>query len=209
MFNTVITRAQSLVVSVGNPFLLLKMEDHMVVNYGENGRCWSNYLHNCLENKTLYIHGKSEDEAADTILRIKDAVKQRIRQPSVPLQGLKPSHQQQTVDSQEHSVHQDSQPQGQPVQDQHYSQHSILRYPENDPCGPVALEAQRQLSEPLPGHHDIEPQPVNVLQQRSSSDPLQPVHVDQYKADYKPAGNVQVDNTINKKFNHWVNPNKK
>ena len=43
-------------VSVGNPFVLLKIEQHMVRKYGEKGRCWSEYLRACLENNTLTIH---------------------------------------------------------------------------------------------------------------------------------------------------------
>jgi len=37
VFNTAITRAQSLVVSVGNPFTLLKIEKHMVEKYLDRG----------------------------------------------------------------------------------------------------------------------------------------------------------------------------
>ncbi len=55
VFNTAITRARSLVVAVGNPFLLLRVEDHMVKRYGRRGNCWSTYLHCCLENNSLSI----------------------------------------------------------------------------------------------------------------------------------------------------------
>lgn len=55
VFNTALTRAQSLVVSFGNPFLLLKMEEFMVKRYGEKGKCWSNYLKCCLENNTVHF----------------------------------------------------------------------------------------------------------------------------------------------------------
>lgn len=53
VFNTVISRAQSVIVSVGNPFLLLRKESHMVAKYGDKARCWSNYLKLCLENRTI------------------------------------------------------------------------------------------------------------------------------------------------------------
>ena len=55
VFNTAVTRAASLVVSVGNPFLLLKMEENMILNYGydEQCKCWSTYLKDCLANKTV------------------------------------------------------------------------------------------------------------------------------------------------------------
>ena len=55
MFNTVITRARSLVVSVGNPFMLLKTETYMIRKYGETGRCWSEYIRLCIEHNTLDV----------------------------------------------------------------------------------------------------------------------------------------------------------
>ena len=68
VFNTAITRAQSLVVSVGNPFLLLKTERHMIQRYGNKGKCWSTYLQYCLQKNTLKFHGglhlKEGDRAA-------------------------------------------------------------------------------------------------------------------------------------------------
>ena len=62
VFNTAITRAQSLVVSVGNPLMLLKMERHMEVKYGERGRCWSEYIRRCLECKTFFPPPLGNDE---------------------------------------------------------------------------------------------------------------------------------------------------
>ena len=56
VFNPAITRAQSLVVAVGNPFMLLRTERHMVQKYGEKGKCWSNYLKFCMEHDTLTVH---------------------------------------------------------------------------------------------------------------------------------------------------------
>lgn len=53
VFNTANTRAESLVVGVGNPFLLLKTEKHMVEQYGPKANCWSRYLKHCIENSTL------------------------------------------------------------------------------------------------------------------------------------------------------------
>ena len=55
VFNTVLTRAKSLVVVVGSPRILLNTEKHMVKLYGEKGRCWSLYLKSCLEHGTLKI----------------------------------------------------------------------------------------------------------------------------------------------------------
>ena len=56
VFNTVITRAQSLVVCVGNPFLLLRLEQSMVRRYGDRGKCWSHYLKACLDHDTVQLH---------------------------------------------------------------------------------------------------------------------------------------------------------
>ena len=53
VFNTVLSRAQSLVIAIGNPFMLLMMEEHTVRKYGERWRCWSHYLRVCLEHDTL------------------------------------------------------------------------------------------------------------------------------------------------------------
>ena len=55
VFNTVVTRSRSLVVAVGNPFLLLKIEQHMVQRYGKMGKCWSHYLDACIRNRSLSI----------------------------------------------------------------------------------------------------------------------------------------------------------
>ena len=69
VFNTAITRAQSLVVSVGNPFILLREEQHMVKRYGNRGKCWSTYLQFCLEHDTLSI---------DPSLKVSRAEEQRL-----------------------------------------------------------------------------------------------------------------------------------
>lgn len=50
VFNTIITRAQSLVVCVGNPFLLLSIESHT-----SEKQCWKEYLKRCLEVSSLKI----------------------------------------------------------------------------------------------------------------------------------------------------------
>ena len=55
VFNTVLSRAKSLVVVVGSPIVLLKTEQHMVKLYGDKGRCWSLYLKSCIEHQTLFI----------------------------------------------------------------------------------------------------------------------------------------------------------
>lgn len=55
VFNTVLTRAKSLVVVVGSPWILLSIERHMIDLYGDQGKCWSLYLRSCLEHDTLII----------------------------------------------------------------------------------------------------------------------------------------------------------
>ena len=56
IFNTVLTRAKSLVVVVGCPAALLGIEKHMMVKiYGEKGKCWSTYLKTCLEKESFII----------------------------------------------------------------------------------------------------------------------------------------------------------
>lgn len=86
VFNTAITRAQSLIVGVGNPFLLLEMEKHMIQTYGydERGKCWSNFIKKCLSNKTLHFDvslNLSTVQENNMLKRIKEAVdKQLIKQ---------------------------------------------------------------------------------------------------------------------------------
>lgn len=86
VFNTAITRAQSLVVSVGNPFLLLKMEENMVKHpgYEHIGRCWSNYFKCCLENKSMQIASSlnqvlSTEKQKETLMKIKDLVEKQLK----------------------------------------------------------------------------------------------------------------------------------
>ena len=58
VFNTVLTRAKSLVVVVGSPFALLDIENHMIQIYGEKGNCWSTYMKKCLEKGSFIIPDK-------------------------------------------------------------------------------------------------------------------------------------------------------
>ena len=55
VFNTVISRARSLIVCVGNPYVLLRKEQHMVSRYGEKAKCWSNFLKICFDNNTFSV----------------------------------------------------------------------------------------------------------------------------------------------------------
>lgn len=61
VFITALTRAQSLVVAVGNPFMLLKREEHMVKKYGDRGHCWSLFLKACLDNNSISVHCPSSN----------------------------------------------------------------------------------------------------------------------------------------------------
>ena len=79
--NTVVTRARSLVVSVGNPYLLLRMEEHMCIKYGEKGKYWSNYLKRCLDNNSVVFHmstGVYDANKQGQLDRLKKAVEERI-----------------------------------------------------------------------------------------------------------------------------------
>ena len=56
VFNTVITRAQSLVVAVGNPYRLFKIEDQC-----PNGRgCWKEYVRHCLNRRPSTVRGEGK-----------------------------------------------------------------------------------------------------------------------------------------------------
>ena len=55
VFNTLLTRSISLVVAVGSPLALLKIEEHMEKLYGGRSRCWSSYLRKCWDNNTFFI----------------------------------------------------------------------------------------------------------------------------------------------------------
>ena len=72
VFNTVITRAQSLVVCVGNPFLLLRLEQSMVRRYGDRGKCWSHYLKACLDHDT--VDCSSVQNGPSVLQRLREAV---------------------------------------------------------------------------------------------------------------------------------------
>ena len=83
VFNTVLTRAKSLVVVVGSPLALLRIEEHMIKLYGRKGKCWSLYLKHCIENKTLVIPAalaKTQKERENFMARLKSDL------------GIKPSN---------------------------------------------------------------------------------------------------------------------
>ena len=67
VFNTALTRAQSLVVVAGNPFLLLKVEAAMPQPMG----CWREYLKRCIDHSTLFVpkNVSANSETVVTTLR--------------------------------------------------------------------------------------------------------------------------------------------
>ena len=85
VFNTAITRAQSLVVAVGNPFMLLRTERHMVQKYGAKGKCWSNYFKFCLEHGTLFIRDSlqvTEAEKSRCMQKLQKLVEEHLARSS-------------------------------------------------------------------------------------------------------------------------------
>ena len=85
VFNTAITRAESLVVAVGNPISLLKTEKHMIrdPNYKDKGKCWSNFLKHCIENDTLTFSKslKSPQEKEACLVKIKEIAGDHLGKP--------------------------------------------------------------------------------------------------------------------------------
>ena len=56
VFNTAITRSQYLVVAVGNPFLLLHIEEYIKSVHGKSAvDCWSRFMRQCLECNTFHF----------------------------------------------------------------------------------------------------------------------------------------------------------
>lgn len=58
IFNTAITRSKSLVVAVGNPFLILSVEKQMEKTHGTKAKCWSQFMKQCLECNTFHFSSK-------------------------------------------------------------------------------------------------------------------------------------------------------
>ena len=79
VFNTIITRAKSLVLGVGNPFLLLKIEKQMVELYGKRGKCWSEFLKSCLKHGTVDLPTVGNKDLQQSI---KEKLKKLAKEPS-------------------------------------------------------------------------------------------------------------------------------
>jgi hypothetical protein len=81
VFNTASTRAESLVVGVGNPFLLLKIEKHMVEQYGAKANCWSRYLKHCIENDTFALTESLRKDEKTHINELKILIEAQLGKP--------------------------------------------------------------------------------------------------------------------------------
>ncbi len=81
VFNTAITRAKSLVIAVGNPFLLLNMEKSFVRIYGSehNAHCWSTYL-NCTFEKQSFEFDNRLQLTEDQKIQLEKKIKAEIHE---------------------------------------------------------------------------------------------------------------------------------
>ena len=75
VFNTIITRSQSLVIAVGNPFRLMKIEEQM---HKGNEQCWLSYFQRCWESDTLVISNELNENRhcniSDALIAITDVM---------------------------------------------------------------------------------------------------------------------------------------
>ena len=64
VFNTAITRAKSLVVCAGNPFLLMKIEKHM--NNGQPN-CWRDFIRRCIITRTFHVPSSTAAKCTENL----------------------------------------------------------------------------------------------------------------------------------------------
>ena len=66
-FNTIITRAQSLIVCVGNPFLLFSVEQHAPKYENREAPiyCWREYVKRCLEANSFHLAQECRDSSSE------------------------------------------------------------------------------------------------------------------------------------------------
>ena len=64
VFNTALTRAKSLVVCAGNPFLLMKIEENTPQNRDKRP-FWAEYIRRCIENETFIVPGSLQVSNTD------------------------------------------------------------------------------------------------------------------------------------------------
>ena len=60
IFNTTVTRSKSLVVAVGNPYLILHIEKKMEATFGNRAKCWSQFMKQCLECNTFNFSNEAK-----------------------------------------------------------------------------------------------------------------------------------------------------
>jgi superfamily I DNA and/or RNA helicase/exoribonuclease R len=93
VFNTALTRAKSLVVCAGNPFVLMETEKQM----NKDSSCWKDYIRRCVTCKTFVVPQKVLDEDAlkkeDVHCRIQDIIFSPISFSSV----IEPTPQKDTI----------------------------------------------------------------------------------------------------------------
>ena len=72
VFNTAITRAKSLVVCAGNPFLLMKIEKHM---NNEQPNCWRDFIRRCMVTRTFHVPStKCTESVKESIQKLQSLV---------------------------------------------------------------------------------------------------------------------------------------
>ena len=69
-FNTVLTRAKSLFVAVGNPFYLLDAEEALVDSGAQKRYCWREYLKTCANHGALIFSGSCNREEHGKLLEL-------------------------------------------------------------------------------------------------------------------------------------------
>ena len=89
VFNTVLTRSRSLVVAVGNPFLLLKMEESMIKKHNDPSySTWKPYIRQCLEcNSFSYSKDIEKSDIDATTHQLYECVYSDSTLPSSDLQN--------------------------------------------------------------------------------------------------------------------------
>ena len=77
VFNTALSRAESLVVAVGNPFTLMRVEETMgkASHGGFQQRCWKEYIRVCLQEETIcFSKTISKQKHFQVLARLKNKV---------------------------------------------------------------------------------------------------------------------------------------
>ena len=93
VFNTAVSRAKSLVVAVGNPFLLLNIEKS-ITHYGDkhNTKCWSTFIKLCIEKNTFEFHASlslKEPEKHTKLEKIKELIADNLKLENLKEEYLK------------------------------------------------------------------------------------------------------------------------